>query len=85
MSKIFRLYSMLYRKRSQNKSMAVITPEQKTKGKEVLPPLPSAKIMVPQSFSNLKIIKWGRSGEGLEKHGSPRRTKRRIDKTLLMM
>jgi hypothetical protein len=31
--------------------MVVRTPEQKIKGKEVLPPWPRAKIMVPQSYS----------------------------------
>ncbi len=41
------------------KFMVVMTPEQKIKGKEVLPPWPKAKIMVPQSCSDLKIIKWG--------------------------
>jgi len=46
------------------KFMVVRTPGQRIKGKEVLPPWPKAKIMVPQSCSDLKITKWGRSGEG---------------------
>jgi len=39
------------------------TPEQKIKGNEVLPPWSRARIMVPQSFSDLQITEWGRSGE----------------------
>jgi len=44
------------------KLMVVGIPEQKIKRKEVLPPWPRAKIMVPQSCWDLKITKWGRDG-----------------------
>jgi hypothetical protein len=51
-------------KKSFRKFMVVRTLEQKIKGREVLPPWPKAKIMVSRFCSDLKITKWGRSGEG---------------------
>jgi hypothetical protein len=50
-------------KNSLRRFKVVRIPEQKIKGKEVLPPWPEDKIMVLQSCSNLKGTKWGRFGE----------------------